>query len=101
MMMGNAQGNVNANLRYMDVMARLRRCGYDSKRHPLFCEVLVNAYGLLPDISKPEILDIINPGLLSHAVQTVLPPRAVLDGLILLDCLVEMVRMDGGLMFMP
>ncbi|OPJ82561.1 hypothetical protein AV530_008789 [Patagioenas fasciata monilis] len=94
------QEHVAATSRYSEMMMMLRRRGYNPKMHPLFCEALVNTYGTVSDAARPSVFAAVTAELLKRAIEETMPPRARLDGFIMLDCLLFMVRMGDGPIFM-
>lgn len=96
----NPQEYVAATMRYSEMMPWLRRRGYNPQMHPLFCEALINTYGTLNEAIRPTVFGAVTVELLNRAIEEAVPPRARLDASIMLDCLLLMVRMDGGPIFM-
>lgn len=98
--MANPQDCVAASTRYSEMMACLRRHGYNPQMHPLFCEALINTYGTLNEPGRPAAFKGVPVDMLYRAIEEAVPPRARIDASIMLDCLLLMVRMDGGHLFM-
>ncbi|XP_064910793.1 speriolin isoform X3 [Columba livia] len=96
----NPQDYVAATRRYAEMMPWLRRRGYNPQMHPLFCEALINTYGTLNEATRPAVFGAVTVELLNRAIEEAVPLRARLDASIMLDCLLFMVRMDGGPIFM-
>ncbi|KAJ7344554.1 hypothetical protein JRQ81_000504 [Phrynocephalus forsythii] len=86
--------------RYLDLIARLEKMGYQTEIHPVFSEFLINTYGILkqrPDQNSNPTHN--NPAELRKMVIDIVPPKFLGDTLLLLNCLCELSKEDNKALF--
>lgn len=86
--------------RYLTLMARLEKLGYNRDVHPVFSEFLINTYGILkqrPDLRSNPLHS--SPAALRKLVIDIVPPKFLGDSLLLLNCLCELSKEDSKPLF--
>ncbi|XP_066226068.1 speriolin-like protein isoform X2 [Saccopteryx leptura] len=86
--------------RYLALMARLEKLGYNRDVHPVFSEFLINTYGILkqrPDLRANPLHS--SPAALRKLVIDIVPPKFLGDSLLLLNCLCELSKEDSKPLF--
>ncbi|XP_036206760.1 speriolin-like protein [Myotis myotis] len=86
--------------RYLTLMARLEKLGYNREVHPVFSEFLINTYGILkqrPDLRANPLHS--SPAALRKLVIDIVPPKFLGDSLLLLNCLCELSKEDSKPLF--
>lgn len=86
--------------RYLSLMARLEKLGYNREVHPVFSEFLINTYGILkqrPDLRANPLHS--SPAALRKLVIDIVPPKFLGDSLLLLNCLCELSKEDSKPLF--
>ncbi|XP_062935138.1 speriolin-like protein [Cynocephalus volans] len=86
--------------RYLTLMARLEKLGYNRDVHPVFSEFLINTYGILkqrPDLRANPLHS--SPAALRKLVIDIVPPKFLGDSLLLLNCLCDLSKEDSKPLF--
>ncbi|MEE6526678.1 hypothetical protein FKM82_027456, partial [Ascaphus truei] len=93
------------NRRFMDIMNRLKKYGYDPCVHPIFSEYLVNTYGGimkdhvfgLPGHSKLVVYS--DPEVMRKMAAEAMPAGMLKYVDVLLNCLINLAKEDGKPLF--
>ncbi|XP_075437106.1 speriolin-like [Ascaphus truei] len=90
------------NRRFMDIMNRLKKYGYDPRVHPTFSEYLVNTYGIMRDRPLPgtsELVSYSDPEVIRKMAAEAMPADVLKDVDVLLNCLINLAKEDGKPLF--